>query len=70
MVSTAILFSLLGPKRLAVRLNEMTGVIRTIMKGKGNLRQRLDTTHGQRQRGHGALWINSFIDHLDSVVGR
>ncbi|WP_322616764.1 methyl-accepting chemotaxis protein [Pseudomonas sp. BIC9C] len=71
MVSTAILFSLLGPKRLAVRLNEMTGVIRTIVEGEGNLRQRLDTTRmANDETGDMGRWINSFIDHLDSVVGQ
>ncbi|MCU1752679.1 methyl-accepting chemotaxis protein [Pseudomonas sp. 6D_7.1_Bac1] len=71
MVCATVLFSLLGPKRLAVRLSEMTGVIRTIAEGEGNLRQRLDTTRmANDETGDMGRWINSFIDHLDSVVGQ
>jgi len=71
MVAAAVLFSLLGPKRLAARLNEMTGVIRTIAEGEGNLRQRLNTSRmANDETGDMGRWINSFIDHLDSVVGQ
>ncbi len=71
MVCATVLFSLLGPKRLAARLNEMTSVIRTIAEGEGNLRQRLDTTRmANDETGDMGRWINSFIDHLDSVVGQ
>ena len=70
-VCAATLFSLLGPKRLAQRLSEMTGVIRTIAEGEGNLRQRLDTTRMTNdETGDMGRWINSFIDNLDSVVGQ
>jgi methyl-accepting chemotaxis protein len=71
MVGATLLFSLLGPKRLAARLEGMTGVIRTIAEGEGNLRQRLDpTTMANDETGDMGRWINSFIDHLDSVVGQ
>lgn len=71
MVCAAVLFSLLGPKRLATRLNEMTGVVMTIAEGEGNLRQRLDTTRmANDETGDMGRWINSFIDRLDSVVGQ
>ena len=71
MVCAAALFSLLGPKRLAQRLSEMTGVIRTIAEGEGNLRQRLDTARmANDETGDMGRWINSFIDNLDSVVGQ
>lgn len=71
MVSATLLFSLLGPSRLATRLNEMTRVIRTIAEGEGNLRQRLDITRmANDESGDMARWINSFIDNLDSVVGQ
>jgi methyl-accepting chemotaxis protein len=71
MVGATVLFSLLGPKRLANRLNGMTNVIRTIAEGEGNLRQRLDTTTmANDETGDMGRWINSFIDHLDSVVGQ
>jgi methyl-accepting chemotaxis protein len=71
MVCATVLFSLLGPRRLATRLSEMTGVIRTIAEGEGNLRQRLDTTRmANDETGDMGRWINSFIDNLDSVVGQ
>jgi len=71
MLAAAALFSTFGPKRLAARLNEMTGVIRTIAEGEGNLRQRLDTTGmANDETGDMGRWINSFIDHLDAVVGQ
>ena len=67
----ALLFSRLGPNRLAKRLNEMTDVIRTIAEGEGNLRQRLDTSRmANDETGEMSRWINSFIDRLDSVVGQ
>jgi methyl-accepting chemotaxis protein len=70
MVCATVLFSLLGPKPLTARLNEMTSVIRTIAEGEGNLRQRLDTSRmANDETGDMGRWINSFIDHLDSVVG-
>lgn len=71
MLAAAVLFSTFGPKRLAARLNEMTGVIRTIAEGEGNLRQRLNTTRmANDETGDMGRWINSFIDHLDAVVGQ
>ncbi|WP_204123482.1 methyl-accepting chemotaxis protein [Pseudomonas sp. 008] len=71
MACAAVLFSVLGPRRLATRLSEMTGVIRTIAEGEGNLRQRLDTTRmANDETGDMGRWINSFIDNLDSVVGQ
>jgi methyl-accepting chemotaxis protein len=71
MLCATVLFSLLGPKRLAARLSEMTSVIRTIAEGEGNLRQRLDIKRmANDETGDMGRWINSFIDHLDSVVGQ
>ena len=71
MLVTALLFSSFGPKRLAARLSEMTDVIRTIAEGEGNLRQRLSTDKmANDETGDMGRWINSFIDHLDSVVGQ
>ncbi|WP_448118857.1 methyl-accepting chemotaxis protein [Pseudomonas serbica] len=71
MLCATLLFSRLGPKRLAARLNEMTSVIRTIAEGEGNLRQRLDIKRmANDETGDMGRWINSFIDNLDSVVGQ
>ncbi len=71
MLCAAALFSRLGPKRLAARLNGMTDVLRTIAEGEGNLRQRLDiTAMANDETGDMGRWINSFIDRLDSVVGQ
>ncbi|HDS1736952.1 methyl-accepting chemotaxis protein [Pseudomonas sp. BP8] len=71
MIGATALFGLLGPKRLAARLNGMTNVIRTIAEGEGNLRQRLDTTAmANDESGDMGRWINSFIDRLDAVVGQ
>ncbi|WCM54389.1 methyl-accepting chemotaxis protein [Pseudomonas sp. WJP1] len=71
MAGAAFLFSRLGPKRLAARLNEMTSVIRAIAEGEGNLRQRLDIKRmANDETGDMGRWINSFIDNLDSVVGQ
>lgn len=71
MLCATLLFSVLGPKRLAARLNGMTNVVRTIAEGEGNLRQRLDaSTMANDETGDMGRWINSFIDRLDSVVGQ
>ena len=71
MLGATLLFGVLGPKRLAARLNGMSGVLRTIAEGEGNLRQRLDTsTLANDESGDMARWINSFIDRLDAVVGQ
>ncbi|MEG0883373.1 MAG: hypothetical protein RSH52_19220, partial [Janthinobacterium sp.] len=51
MLLAALVFSVLGPRRLAARLSEMTGVIRAIAEGEGNLRQRLDTAIAAVERG-------------------
>ncbi|BBH45819.1 hypothetical protein KU43P_22960 [Pseudomonas sp. KU43P] len=71
MLAAAWLFSVLGPRRLAARLNGMSGVLRTIAEGEGNLRQRLDPrTLARDESADMARWINSFIDRLDAVVGQ
>ncbi|WP_410480745.1 methyl-accepting chemotaxis protein [Pseudomonas plecoglossicida] len=71
MLAATLLFCVLGPRRLAARLNGMSGVLRTIAEGEGNLRQRLDArTQANDESGDMARWINSFIDRLDAVVGQ
>jgi methyl-accepting chemotaxis protein len=70
-VITAFMFPKLSTHRLAMRLDEMSEVIRTIAEGEGDLRQRI----AQHQivadeTGDMARWINSFIDSLDGIVGQ
>jgi len=66
----SLLFAALGPRRLARRMGEMTGVIRTIAEGGGNLSQRLDRNRlANDETGDMGRWINSFIDNLDGIVG-
>ncbi|MDF0732894.1 methyl-accepting chemotaxis protein [Pseudomonas entomophila] len=70
MLACATLFSAVGPRRLARRLNEMTELLRTMAEGEGNLRQRLDISRmANDETGDMGRWINSFIDKLDGVVG-
>ena len=66
----SLLFAAFGPKRLTRRMREMTGVIREIAEGGGDLRQRLDHKRmSNDETGDMARWINSFIDNLDNIVG-
>ena len=63
-------FAACGPNRLAARLRRMTGLVRTIAEGGGNLGQRLDRAQlGNDESGDMGRWINSLIDSLDSLVG-
>jgi methyl-accepting chemotaxis protein len=67
----AIIFHAVGPSRLALRLREMTDVIRVIAEGGGNLQQRLDAKRlGSDETGEMGRWINSFIDNLDGTVAQ
>ncbi|MCQ4312216.1 methyl-accepting chemotaxis protein [Pseudomonas stutzeri] len=60
-----------GTKKLARRMGRMTEIIRNIAEGEGNLRQRLDTTRFvPDETGELGRWVNSFIDNLDTIVGR
>lgn len=66
----AYVFAAFGPNRLAARLRRMTGVVRTIAEGGGNLNQRLDCSQlGNDESGDMGRWINSLIDSLDNLVG-
>lgn len=60
-----------GTKRLARRMGRMTEIIRNIAEGEGNLTQRLDTTRlVADETGELGRWVNSFLDNLDTIVGR
>ncbi|WP_250646551.1 methyl-accepting chemotaxis protein [Pseudomonas oligotrophica] len=66
----ATLFAACGPRRLAARMQALTGVIRTLAEGEGNLRQRVDTQRMPRdESAELGRWLNSFVDSLDTVVG-
>jgi methyl-accepting chemotaxis protein len=68
---SALLFYSQASNRTARRMAEMTEVIRTIAEGEGNLRQRLDPERLTKdETGDMGLWINSFIDNLDGIVGQ
>jgi methyl-accepting chemotaxis protein len=70
-VITTFIFPKLSTNRLAIRLDEMTEVIRTIAEGEGNLRQRIAQEQiVADETGDMARWINSFIDSLDGIVGQ
>ena len=57
--------------KLARRLGRMTEIIRNIAEGEGNLSQRMDTSRlVPDETGELGRWINSFIDNLDTIVGR
>ena len=68
---SVLLFWRIGLKPLSRRLDEMTGVIRDLAEGQGNLRQRLDSEGiVADETGDLARWVNSFVDNLDSIVGQ
>lgn len=60
-----------GTLKLARRMGRMTEIIRNIAEGEGNLSQRMDTTRlVADETGELGRWTNSFIDNLDTIVGR
>lgn len=68
---SALWFWRRGTLKLARRMGRMTEIIRNIAEGEGNLSQRLDTTRlVPDETGEMGRWTNSFIDNLDTIVGR
>ena len=68
---SVLLFWRTGIRPLSQRLNDMTGVIRNLAEGQGNLSQRLDSEGiVPDETGDQARWINSFVDNLDNIVGQ
>lgn len=68
---SALWFWRRGTLKLARRMGRMTEIIRNIAEGEGNLSQRLDTTRlVADETGEMGRWTNSFIDNLDTIVGR
>lgn len=67
----ALWFQRMATRKLARRLGRMTEIIRSIAEGGGDLRQRLDNSRlVPDESGELGRWVNSFIDNLDSIVGR
>lgn len=68
---SALWFWRRGTRKLARRMGRMTEIIRNIAEGEGNLSQRMDTTRlVADETGELGRWTNSFIDNLDTIVGR
>ncbi len=69
-IGAGVLFFKSVVKPASLRLNKMTDVMRTLSEGGGNLCQRLDKQIlVPDETGEMGRWINSFIDHLDRIVG-
>ena len=68
---SALWFWRRGTRKLARRMGRMTEIIRNIAEGEGNLSQRMDTSRlVADETGELGRWTNSFIDNLDTIVGR
>ncbi|RDL46085.1 methyl-accepting chemotaxis protein [Marinomonas piezotolerans] len=66
----SLIYSRLGPARLARQLGGMTKVIRQLAEGEGDLTQRMDVNRlPPNEAGNLGRWINSFVDNLDNIVG-
>ena len=71
LLGAGLWFRFAATRKLARRLGRMTEIIRNIAEGEGNLSQRMDTTRlVADETGELGRWINSFIDNLDTIVGR
>ncbi|MEH6492036.1 methyl-accepting chemotaxis protein [Halopseudomonas sp.] len=71
LAAAALWFWRRATRTLARRLGRMTEIIRNIAEGEGNLSQRMDTSRlVPDETGELGRWINSFIDNLDTIVGR
>jgi methyl-accepting chemotaxis protein len=68
-VLSIALFYAFSAKPLAVRVDQMAQVMRTLAEGDGNLKQRLDSRLLKADEiGSLGRWTNSFIDNLEGVV--
>ena len=71
LLGAGLWFRFAATRKLARRLGRMTEIIRNIAEGEGNLSQRMDNTRlVADETGELGRWINSFIDNLDTIVGR
>jgi methyl-accepting chemotaxis protein len=71
MAVSALIFAATGPVRIVSRLRRITDVIRTLVEGEGNLKQRIPEAElGRDETGAMGRWINSFLDSLDTIMGQ
>ncbi|WP_394152210.1 methyl-accepting chemotaxis protein [Vibrio maritimus] len=64
-----VLFRARTAKPLSRSLEQMTGVMKVLAEGDGNLKQRLDSSKFKAdETGDLGRWTNSFIDNLETVV--
>ncbi|WP_035054199.1 methyl-accepting chemotaxis protein [Andreprevotia chitinilytica] len=67
----ALSFRQLFTRPLALRLRGMSGMVRNIAEGDGNLTLRIDRTQLKSdETGVMAQWVNSLIDHLDTTLSQ
>ncbi|MDN0076580.1 methyl-accepting chemotaxis protein [Crenobacter sp. SG2303] len=67
----ALLFRQGFTRPLALRMRTMTGMVRNIAEGDGNLTLRIDREQIRSdETGVMAQWVNSLIDHLDATLGQ
>ena len=64
-----VLFQQMTARPLVRSLEQMTGVMKVLAEGDGNLKQRLDASKFKSdETGDLGRWTNSFIDNLETVV--
>jgi methyl-accepting chemotaxis protein len=67
----ALAFRQLFTRPLALRLRELSSMVRNIAEGDGNLTLRIDRNKLKSdETGVLAQWVNSLIDHLDTTLGQ
>ncbi|PXX49031.1 methyl-accepting chemotaxis protein [Aquitalea magnusonii] len=71
LVAGAVVFRQAFTRPLALRLRGMSGMIRNIAEGDGNLTLRLDRSQLRSdETGVMAQWVNSLIDQFDRTLGQ
>ncbi len=65
----SLMFRQATAKPLSKNLESMTGVMKVLAEGDGNLKQRLDASRFKAdETGDLGRWTNSFIDNLEAMV--
>ncbi|SMF16994.1 Methyl-accepting chemotaxis protein [Pseudogulbenkiania subflava DSM 22618] len=71
LLAGATAFRQLCTRPLALRLRGVSGMIRNVAEGGGNLTLRIDRQQlSADETGVMAQWVNSLIDHLDTTLAR